>query len=396
MKKLGLRLNTKKSVLSPLQRTTYLGVVWDSTTMQACLSPARIDPCCSRESERRPQRPYQRDTFWPDVHETPTVVAQNQGVLPEGKPASDETILQNRAPFTRNLYALKWKLLTSWCGTHHQDPVNCPVGTVLEFLQACFSTGLTHSTLRVYVAAMSAYHAPLGGMSVGKNPPGYAFPPRCAEAEASSTTPCPYEPIENQFLAIKTVLLLALTSLKQVGDLQALSVAPSYLDFAPGMAKAFLYPRAGSVPKVPTVAPQPVVLQAFCPPPFREPDQQKLNCMCPVQALDAYVHRAALWCKADQLLVCYGPPKRGLPASKQTLSRWIVDAISTAYESSNLPSPLGVKAHSTRAMAASKALLTGVPIQDICNAVGWSTPLTFVRFYNVDVRATPDSSVLLP
>ncbi|KAL0177144.1 hypothetical protein M9458_026038, partial [Cirrhinus mrigala] len=43
MKALGLRLNAKKSVLSPLQRTIYLGVVWDSTTMQACLSPAQIE-----------------------------------------------------------------------------------------------------------------------------------------------------------------------------------------------------------------------------------------------------------------------------------------------------------------------------------------------------------------
>ncbi|KAI2642466.1 Catalase-peroxidase [Labeo rohita] len=81
-----------------------------------------------------------------------------------------ETILQSRAPSTRKLYALKWKLFTSWCGEHQQDPVNCPVGTVLEFLQARFSTGLSHSTLKVYVAAISAYHAPLGGMSVGKDP----------------------------------------------------------------------------------------------------------------------------------------------------------------------------------------------------------------------------------
>ncbi len=43
MKVLGLRLNAKKSVLSPLQRTTYLGVVWDSTRMQACMSTARIE-----------------------------------------------------------------------------------------------------------------------------------------------------------------------------------------------------------------------------------------------------------------------------------------------------------------------------------------------------------------
>ncbi|KAK9959588.1 hypothetical protein ABG768_009702 [Culter alburnus] len=42
MKRLGLRLNAKKSVLVPAQTTTYLGVVWDSTTMRAHLSPARV------------------------------------------------------------------------------------------------------------------------------------------------------------------------------------------------------------------------------------------------------------------------------------------------------------------------------------------------------------------
>ncbi|KAL0159087.1 hypothetical protein M9458_047163, partial [Cirrhinus mrigala] len=81
-----------------------------------------------------------------------------------------ETILQSRAPSTRKLYALKWKLFTSWCGDHQQDPVNCPVGTVLEFLQDRFSAGLAHSTLKVYVAAIAAYHALLGGSSVGRNP----------------------------------------------------------------------------------------------------------------------------------------------------------------------------------------------------------------------------------
>ncbi len=143
----------------------------------------------------------------------------------------------------------------------------------------------------------------------------------------------PFEPIEeisDRHLTLKTVFLLAISSLKRVGDLQALSVAPTHLDFAPGMAKAFLYPRAGYVPKVPFVTPQPVVLQAFSPPPFREPDQQRLNCMCPVRTLDAYVHRAALWRRADQLLICYSPPKRGLPASKQTLSRWMPLALPTS------------------------------------------------------------------
>ncbi|KAI2653807.1 enzymatic polyprotein [Labeo rohita] len=244
-----------------------------------------------------------------------------------------ETILQSRAPSTRKLYALKWKLFTSWCGRYQQDPVNCPVGSVMEFLQDRLSAGLTHSTLKVYVAAIAAYHAPLGGLSVGKNP-------------------------------LVTRFLRGALRPPRVGDLQALSVAPSFLEFAPGLSKAFLYPRPGYVPKVPSSTPRP----AFCPSPYRDPDQQKLNCMCPVRALDTYVHRAARWRKSDQLFVCYGPPKKGLPASKQTLSHWIVDAICSAYESSDLPPPLGVKTHSTRSMAASKAFLAGVSMQDICNA----------------------------
>ncbi|KAI2647325.1 Transposon Ty3-G Gag-Pol polyprotein [Labeo rohita] len=182
----------------------------------------------------------------------------------EGSPLTGgvvETILQSRAPSTRKLYALKWKLFTSWCGERQQDPANCPVGTVLEFLQARFSTGLAHSTLKVYVAAISAYHAPLGGMSVGRNPLVTRFlrgalrlrPPTrphiptwdLAVVLEALCRP-PFEPIEeipDRLLTIKTALLLALTSLKRVGDLQALSVAPSHLEFAPGMTKAFLYPR---------------------------------------------------------------------------------------------------------------------------------------------------------
>ncbi|XP_048014161.1 zinc finger protein OZF-like [Megalobrama amblycephala] len=45
-RRLVLRLNAKKSVLLPAQTTIYLGVVWDSTTMQARLSLARrLRPC---------------------------------------------------------------------------------------------------------------------------------------------------------------------------------------------------------------------------------------------------------------------------------------------------------------------------------------------------------------
>ncbi len=64
----------------------------------------------------------------------------------------------------------KWKVFTSWCSDHQLDPVNCPVGTVLEFLQDRFTARLAPSTLKFYVAVISAYHIPLGGMLLGKTP----------------------------------------------------------------------------------------------------------------------------------------------------------------------------------------------------------------------------------
>uniref|UniRef100_A0A672Q2P1 Anoctamin n=1 Tax=Sinocyclocheilus grahami TaxID=75366 RepID=A0A672Q2P1_SINGR len=72
-----------------------------------------VDPYHSRENKRRPVTHcqavsetagsdgscVQRDTYWPAVHETPTVVAQDQGVLPEGKHASDIMFVKIHAPW---------------------------------------------------------------------------------------------------------------------------------------------------------------------------------------------------------------------------------------------------------------------------------------------------------
>ncbi len=120
--------------------------------------------------------PFWPGRVWYDLSPPPGVM-EAVGVAPERAQliASGlsikvvETILQSRAPSMRKLYGLKWRLFTSWCGDHQLDPVNCPVGTVLEFLQARFSAGLSHSTLRVYVAAIASYHAHMGGQ-VGKDP----------------------------------------------------------------------------------------------------------------------------------------------------------------------------------------------------------------------------------
>ncbi len=62
-----------------------------------------------------------------------------------------------------------------------------------------------------------------------------------------------FEPLQSsslKALSLKTALLLALASVKRVGDLQALSVNPASLEFGPNDSKAVLKPRLGYVPKV--------------------------------------------------------------------------------------------------------------------------------------------------
>ncbi len=98
-----------------------------------------------------------------------------------------EAILQSRAPSTRKLYALKWRLFTSWCGDHQLDPVNCPVGTVLEFLQARLSGRV--NPLHLEGLCGGDFGLPrLSWWTVsGQTTPGYTFPPRCTETKAPST-----------------------------------------------------------------------------------------------------------------------------------------------------------------------------------------------------------------
>ncbi len=63
----------------------------------------------------------------------------------------------------------------------------------------------------------------------------------------------PFEPLQSsslRTLSLKTTLLLALASVKRVGDLQALSVNPACLEFGPNDSKVVLKQRLGYVPKV--------------------------------------------------------------------------------------------------------------------------------------------------
>lgn len=79
----------------------------------------------------------------------------------------------------------------------------------------------------------------------------FVVPSRDLAVVLEGLSMAPFKPLESaseQFLTLKVFFLLAIT--KKAGDLQALSVASSCLEFAPGGVKAILHSRPNYVPKV--------------------------------------------------------------------------------------------------------------------------------------------------
>ncbi len=341
--------------------------------------------------------------------ETPCLVpGRDAEVLGDLPPEVLNTIASARAPSTRRAYALKWYLFVK-CSSRRGDPRRCSIGVVLSFLQQGLERRLSPSTLKVHAAAISAYHDHIDGKSIGKhdlvarflrgarrlNPP---RPPSIPSWDLAlvlrALQIAPFEPLQSadlRILSMKTSLLVALASIKRVGDLQAFSVDESCLEFGPGDGHVLLSPRPGYVPKVPTTPfrDQVVSLQAL---PLEEADPA-LALLCPVRALRLYTDRTQSLRTSDQLFVCYGGQQKGKAVSKQRMAHWIVDAIALAYQAQGVPCPPRLRAHSTRGVASSWALARGASLTDICRAAGWATPNTFARFYSL--RVEPVSSRVL-
>ncbi len=287
---------------------------------------------------------------------------------------------------------------------HRSEDSGCP-----HLASKGLERRLSPSTLKVYVAAIAAYHDPVEGKSVGKHDWVVRFlrgarrlnlprPPSIPSWDLSLVLRAlqqgPFEPlqtVEPKFLSMKTLLLLALASIKRVGDLHAFSVDDSCLQFGPADSQIILRPRPGYVPKVPTTPfrDQVVSLQALPP----EEADPALALLCPVRALRHYVDRTQSFRTSDQLFVCHRGRQKGNVVSKQRMAHWIVDAITLAYQAQGVPCPFRLRAHSTRSVASFWALARGASLTDICRAAGWATPNTFARFYSF--RVEPVSSCVL-
>ncbi len=71
------------------------------------------------------------------------------------------TMAAARASSTRRLYALKWSISSAWCKDRDLDLVTSDVSVVLSLLQGMLDKQCSSSTIKVYVAAIAVFHAPI-------------------------------------------------------------------------------------------------------------------------------------------------------------------------------------------------------------------------------------------
>ena len=326
------------------------------------------------------------------------------------------TIQGARAQSTRNKYAIAWRVFQRWCSSRPGDvvPHQARVSVILTFLQSFLDDGKSFAAVKLNLAAISACHVGFNGKTVWKHPLVRQFmkgasrlhqvsrtlvPPWDLTLVLDALTQAPFEPLEAvglKHLTLKTALLVALTSAKRVSDLHALSISPECMQFNDDNSRVTIRPNPAFVPKNFLAPSAPVDLKAFHPPPFNSESEKRLNSLCPVRALRLYIDRTSPSRRGhSQLFVAWNPRTIGRPITKVRLSQWIVEAIRIAYTSKGVQPPEVLRAHSTRGVSTSWALLKGVSIQEVCTAASWSSTSTFARYYNLDMAAPPVAHAVL-
>ena len=118
---------------------------------------------------------------------------------------------------------------------------------------------------------------------------------------------------------------------------------------------------------------QPLVLPTLFPEPSTDTECM-LHTLDVRRALAFYVSHTQEFRASHRLFLCFYGQKKGSPPSSSTFSRLFVSSISLAYELQCQTPPEGLRAHSTRAIATSTALLHGIDVPDICRIHGLMRP----------------------
>ena len=101
--------------------------------------------------------------------------------------------------------------------------------------------------------------------------------------------------------------------------------------------------------------------------------------VCPVTHIKHYLTKTESLRQGTKLFISLTKPFRSVTAA--TIGRWIKSMLTEAGIDTSQFS-----AHSSRSASSSYALSTGLPVQDILKAGGWSRAETFAKHYNKPIK----------
>ena len=190
----------------------------------------------------------------------------------------------------------------------------------------------------------------------------------------------PFEPMSSCplfELSVKTAFLLAAASARRRSAIHALSILPGHMRFEPHGVRLVPDPSFLAKNQTADFLPAPIFLAKIDS--FSSISEDKV--WCPVRALRHYLRRTAPLRGSCTALFIVSRRPFGR-ASRDTISRWIVNAIGLSSSGSTGPRP---RAHQVRAMSTSMALYKGVPLEEILQAAAWKSSNTFISSYLRDV-----------
>ncbi|XP_072010847.1 uncharacterized protein [Engystomops pustulosus] len=289
------------------------------------------------------------------------------------------TLKASRKKVTFAIYHKIWKKFVTFCGANPPSQTNPNILQVLDFLQKGLEIGLSTSTLKVQISALSAFfdhpladHRWVKRFIAAANRIRPQILKRVPSWDLSLVLDAlsrpPFEPLKDasiKNLTLKTSLLIAVTSARRLGELQAISIREPYMCILPDRITLTLDPSF--VPKVASGfhKNQEIILPSF----YGNPSSSK----------------EVAWHSLD-----FQGKNKGVKASKTTIARWLKTAIASCYTEQGKEVPPNLKAHSTRAISASWAEKRGASLEQICRVATWASSSTFAKHYRLDLPNSQD------
>lgn len=274
----------------------------------------------------------------------------------------------------------KWWL---FCREKIVDPYKCDISQLITFLSIEFDKGASYGTLNSCRSAISLLHGP----ELGEDPkvrrlfkgianlrpakPKYesTWDPQIVLHQVAQWWPNTEISLEK--LTLKLVTLLALVTAQRMQTLASIDIRN--IEKSTGLVEIKIPARlkTSRVNKA-----QPVLTIPF---------YVENTCICAASSLETYLDRTKdLRGDETQLFIALKKPHKGV--SSQTLSKWIKKTLTKSGVDTD-----AFDAYSTRHSSTSSAKRSGVNIDAIRKAAGWTDKSgTFARFYDRPITASKE------